>query len=335
MVNTNIGINLTLKDMFSSPLRELNSKSKVAFGNMEVGVKKVGLSFKSFFTDIKNGSLSMANGIASSSKSIDESLMRVTARSSVLKKEIKDIEKEFSNLERQKLNLEQEFKSGKISAEQYKNSLKEIAEKQHMLSNKKLYFSSELKSATTQAHNLNSELNRTSNIISNTKSFFGNNSGKMLGVGASSVGVSGLVGKRTMIDFMEAETANARLENTLMNKSGKIEKYHKPILDKAKQLGADLTGTTADFINMAAIMRGNNVSSKTILNGGLESTAKMAILTRMNYEEAAVRGSKIKSTMNLSDKDYIHLTNDLQKMTYMGADPCDKKSLNLMSVKHR
>jgi len=107
--------------------------------------------------------------------------------------------------------------------------------------------------------------------------------------------------------YMTLEDARVKLENTLMEKSGKVDKYFGAITKEAVSMGDKLPGTTADFLQMASAMRALGVETKTIAEGGLKSAAYLANVLKIPYDQAAESVAKFKESMGIAIKICFHL----------------------------
>lgn len=316
---TNVGISINLKDMFSSPLRELDSKTKSVFRTLDVGATKVSGSFKSIFSGVGIDALKMKTTVSASVGGIGEDITKVTIRATALKEEIKKVDKELVYIERHKINLDEEFKSGKISAEQYKNSLKEIEQKRSAISQKKVKLSTDFEQATNHAQRLNTELTKiksfsTPNITQNLMGF------KTMAIAGGAIATH-TVAKPIIQATMELENAQTELQNVLMDKSGKVSTGFVKIDKIAQELGKDLPGTTADFYKMATTMKALNVSEKSLIDGVLKSSAYLGVVLKgqgVDFNEAATATAKFKEAFSIEDNKMLPFIDLIQKTSHTG-----------------
>ena len=120
--------------------------------------------------------------------------------------------------------------------------------------------------------------------------------------------------------FMDAENAAIALKNVLMTKDG-LSSGFEELTKIATDLGNKLPGTTADFTQMATVMKSNGMLTNTLINGGLKSAAYLAVATQglgETYDSAALGISKISNVFSVADKDFVALADTMQRVANIG-----------------
>jgi len=119
-------------------------------------------------------------------------------------------------------------------------------------------------------------------------------------------------------DFGDLEDAQNKLKSTLMDSSGHISGYYGKIAIESDKLGAALPGTAADFYNMSSSLKSLGVSEQSIVGGALKSSAYLATVMKISYEDAAEATAKFKQAFGVADKDLLPFIDDIQRMGHMG-----------------
>jgi len=119
-------------------------------------------------------------------------------------------------------------------------------------------------------------------------------------------------------DFGDLEDAQNKLKSTLMDSKGAISGYYQKIATESDKLGSALPGTAADFYNMASSLKSLGISEESIVGGALKSSAYLATVMKISYEEAADSTAKFKSAFNIANKDLLPFVDDIQRMGHMG-----------------
>jgi TP901 family phage tail tape measure protein len=120
--------------------------------------------------------------------------------------------------------------------------------------------------------------------------------------------------------FADAENSAISLKNALMTKDG-LSAGFAELNVIATQLGNKLPGTTADFTNMATVMRTNGLATQTMINGGLKAAAYLAVSTQgmhETYETAALGIAKMSNVFNVADNDFNELADTMQRVVNLG-----------------
>jgi TP901 family phage tail tape measure protein len=119
-------------------------------------------------------------------------------------------------------------------------------------------------------------------------------------------------------DFGDLEDAQNKLKSTLMDSSGHISSYYGKIAIESDKLGAALPGTAADFYNMSSSLKSLGVSEQSIVGGALKSSAYLATVMKISYQDAAEATAKFKQAFGIADKDLLPFIDDIQRMGNMG-----------------
>ena len=122
--------------------------------------------------------------------------------------------------------------------------------------------------------------------------------------------------------FADVESSQIGLMNTLMNKNGVAAGFEQ-ISKIATELGNQLPGTTADFNNMAAQLRGLGVDANTIAGGALKATAYLAVVGQrfgVTYEGAAEAVGKVGNAFGIAAADLVPFADILQRTQHLGVN---------------
>ncbi|MDP3903440.1 MAG: phage tail tape measure protein, partial [Methylococcaceae bacterium] len=120
--------------------------------------------------------------------------------------------------------------------------------------------------------------------------------------------------------FADMESAGVQLKNTLMTSDG-LSYGFKELSNIATDLGNRLPGTTADFDNMATVMKANSMNTDTLINGGLKAAAYLGVATKdlgETYATAAEGIAKTSNVFGVADKDFISLADSMQRAVNVG-----------------
>jgi hypothetical protein len=134
---------------------------------------------------------------------------------------------------------------------------------------------------------------------------------------AAGLGAAMLIPARA---FMEAEDAATQLKSVLMTRDG-LSSGFENLMKIATDLGNKLPGTTADFAQMATVMKANNLNTSVLINGGLKAAAYLAVATKglgETYETAATGVAKISNVFSVADSDLVSLADTMQRVVHMG-----------------
>jgi len=120
--------------------------------------------------------------------------------------------------------------------------------------------------------------------------------------------------------FAEADTATSQLRAAFMGADGSLPKEFEQISALAERLGDKLPGTTAEFINMMAMLRRQGISAQTILGGTGEAAAYLGVQLRMPVTEAAEFAAKMQDATQTTEADMMGLMDTIQRSFYLGVD---------------
>jgi hypothetical protein len=120
--------------------------------------------------------------------------------------------------------------------------------------------------------------------------------------------------------FMEAEDAATQLKSVLMTSDG-LSSGFEGLMKIATDLGNKLPGTTADFAHMATVMKANNLNTTSLIDGGLQAAAYLAVATKglgETYDSAATGIAKVSNVFSVADSDLVGLADTMQRVVHMG-----------------
>ncbi len=120
--------------------------------------------------------------------------------------------------------------------------------------------------------------------------------------------------------YADAEEAQTQLRISFMQKDGSVAPEYQQILDKAKELGNRLPGTTADFIRMMTVLRQEGMSAKAVLGGLGDAAANLGVLLGTGPEEAATKMAKMQDSLRATEDEMGKVADLMQRAKYLGAD---------------
>lgn len=152
--------------------------------------------------------------------------------------------------------------------------------------------------------------------------------GAAIGAGMSAAGAASMYAGRqalrplqaTMGAFSEQENASSQLRASMMVADGSVSKEFAQIDAEAKRLGDRLPGTTADFLELMAVLKQQGLAEKTILGGTGEAAALLGVQLRMNIPAAGEFAAKMQDATRTAEKDMMGLMDTIQRGYYMGMD---------------
>ncbi len=120
--------------------------------------------------------------------------------------------------------------------------------------------------------------------------------------------------------YSDLESAQIELKSVLMKSNGSVSPFFDTISKQAIQLGIQLPGTAKDFYEMATKLKSLGITEQSIVGGALEASAKMAVVLKVPYEQAAESVAIFKQSLSIADKDVNPFIDNIQRMVNMGAD---------------
>ncbi len=120
--------------------------------------------------------------------------------------------------------------------------------------------------------------------------------------------------------YADAEEAQTQLRISFMQKDGSVAPEYQQVLDKAKELGNRLPGTTADFIRMMTVLRQEGMSAKAVLGGLGDAAANLGVLLGTGPEEAATKMAKMQDSLRATEDEMGKVADLMQRAKYLGAD---------------
>ncbi len=120
--------------------------------------------------------------------------------------------------------------------------------------------------------------------------------------------------------FADSESASSQLKAAMMGADGSVAPEYQQILDKAKELGNRLPGTTADFIRMMTVLRQEGMSAKAVLGGLGDAAANLGVLLGTGPEEAATKMAKMQDSLRATEDEMGKVADLMQRAKYLGAD---------------
>lgn len=152
--------------------------------------------------------------------------------------------------------------------------------------------------------------------------------GAAIGAGITAAGAASMYAGRqalrpvqaTMGAFSEQENASSQLSASMMMADGSVSKEFAQIDTLAKRLGDRLPGTTADFLELMAVLKQQGLADGTILGGTGEAAALLGVQLRMNIPAAGEFAAKMQDATRTSEKDMMGLMDTIQRSYYMGVD---------------
>ena len=152
--------------------------------------------------------------------------------------------------------------------------------------------------------------------------------GAAIGAGMSAAGAASMYAGRqalrpvqgAMGAFSEQENASSQLSASMMMADGSVSKEFAQIDALAKRLGDRLPGTTADFLELMAVLKQQGLADKTILGGTGEAAALLGVQLRMNIPAAGEFAAKMQDATRTAESDMLGLMDTIQRSYYMGVD---------------
>ena len=118
--------------------------------------------------------------------------------------------------------------------------------------------------------------------------------------------------------FAEAESAATDLKSAFMTKDGSLQKGFAEVNKLANELGATLPGSTADFTKMMLVLKNEGISAEQILGGMGEAAAKMAVVMKMEFPDAASFVAQLSDATKVASTDMLDFMDQVQKMNHVG-----------------
>lgn len=141
-----------------------------------------------------------------------------------------------------------------------------------------------------------------------------NVSGTLAGAGsASAAAVSAPV-----IAYAQAEDSATQLKVAMMGAGGVVQREFAAVNALAEKLGNQLPGTTSEFQDMMRVLIQKGLDAKVVLGGAGEATAKLAVLTKIGFEQSAEAISVFQDSMGVADKDMVSAADQMQRLYNVG-----------------
>ncbi|BFU65389.1 phage tail tape measure protein [Rodentibacter abscessus] len=115
--------------------------------------------------------------------------------------------------------------------------------------------------------------------------------------------------------YMNQEEAANNLKISMMKADGTFGKFNE-IGKIADQLGTNLPGTREDFYNLARAAKMQGISDDTLINGGLETSAKLNVLLDMEQRQGGEFFAKMMEAHGLSEAELGASADDLQRAMF-------------------
>lgn len=115
--------------------------------------------------------------------------------------------------------------------------------------------------------------------------------------------------------YMNQEEAANNLKISMMKADGTFGKFNE-IGKIADQLGTNLPGTREDFYRLARASKMQGVSDDTLINGGLETSAKLNVLLDMEQASGGEFFAKMMEAHGLSEAELADSADDLQRAMF-------------------
>lgn len=124
--------------------------------------------------------------------------------------------------------------------------------------------------------------------------------------------------------FVRQDDALNRLQVTMMDHTGKVNEAYGALRAQVVQLGNDLPGTTADFAGTANALLEQGVALKSVLGGGLQAAAHLAVVLRIPADAAGEMTAKLREGYKLSDDELPKMADSMQRAKFaFGMKPSD------------
>jgi len=277
---TNVGISINIKDLFSSPLRELNSKSNLVFGNLRIGATKVGSSFSNIFSGV-----------------------------------IPDVLRFRTNVGGTMHTIGQDFRDVNLRLGQYRNLMKSTS----TISLKPLHIGHDLQYATSQAKQLNGELTKTQGLsLSNvTQSLIGLKTMAVAGGAIATNTVAKPIIQATMeLEDAQTELQNVLMDKNgkVSDHFAKIDKIAQNLGKDLPGTTADFykMATTMKALNVSEKSLIDGVlKSSAYLGVVLKGQG-------VDFKEAAVATAKFKEAFAIEDNKMLPFIDLIQKTSHTG-----------------
>ncbi|HZP87088.1 MAG TPA: phage tail tape measure protein [Burkholderiales bacterium] len=133
---------------------------------------------------------------------------------------------------------------------------------------------------------------------------------------AMAAGVGAGVGV-TVKAFAELEDAGAILKATMTHADG-LSKNFERVSALATKLGNELPGTTKDFYEMVDALLRLKISEEDVLGGVGEAAAKLGVVMKLPYVEAATVAAKLKNAMGVANGDMLKFMDTIQRTGHEG-----------------
>ncbi|TCJ95963.1 TP901 family phage tail tape measure protein [Volucribacter psittacicida] len=138
--------------------------------------------------------------------------------------------------------------------------------------------------------------------------------GSMVETGAHGMAVAMPIWK-SVKTFIEQEESANNLKIAMMKADGTFGEFEQ-IAKIAGDLGRDLPGTRKDFYDLARALKNQGIRDDTLLNGGLQTSAKLNVLLDMDQASGGEFFAKMLEAHDLSEKDIDLVADDLQKAMF-------------------
>lgn len=125
----------------------------------------------------------------------------------------------------------------------------------------------------------------------------------------------GMAGWGVMKTYMEQEEAENNLKITMMKADGSFGQF-KEVAKIASQLGTDLPGTKKDFYALAQAMKSQGVTDKTLVNGGLKTSAQLNVLLDMDQASGGEFFAKMMEAHGLSEQELPETADMMQRAMF-------------------
>jgi TP901 family phage tail tape measure protein len=131
--------------------------------------------------------------------------------------------------------------------------------------------------------------------------------------GAAITGTLGVAVKQ----FADLEQGMAQLKSTMTSKDGLSANFQK-VSDLAVELGNQLPGNTADFAGMINKLLQLGVTEQAVLGGVGAAAAKLAVVMKLPYDEAATVAAKLKEATGTAQEDMLKFMDTIQRVGHQG-----------------
>ena len=122
--------------------------------------------------------------------------------------------------------------------------------------------------------------------------------------------------------FADLDEASTDLRVAMMNNFGQVSSSFDGIMKRSIELGNQLKGDTADFVNTATALKENGVAEESILKGGLDAASYLGVVLKMVPAQAAEMTAKFREAFGLAENELTKMADLTQRAKFgFGLNP--------------